>query len=100
LLDNAPADPEAGSLMSNDSCIKAVFLPPSITTLIQLMDQDVLEALKRRYRRCLLHKLLLEDKDGQSVIEYANSINLKHVVYMVDSAWDDIPASNFNRINY
>ena len=51
------------------------------------MDQGVLEALKGRYRRRLLHKLLLEDKDGQSMVEYAK---LKHVVYMVvASAWDD-----------
>ena len=41
----------------------------------------------------MLHNLLLEDKDGQSVVEYAKSINLKDVVYMVASAWDDIPAS-------
>ena len=92
---NTPAHSEAASLMSYNSCIKAIFLPPSTTALIQPMDQGVLEALKRRYSRCLLHKFLLEDEDRQSVIEYAKSINLKHVVYMVDSAWDDIPASNF-----
>ena len=97
LLDNAPAHPEAGSLMSDDGCIKAMFLPPNTTALIQPMDQGVLEALKRRYRRRLLHKLLLEDKDGQSMIEYAKSINLKDVVYMVASAWDDIPASTFKK---
>ena len=97
LLDNVPAHPEAGSLASDDGCIKAMFLPPNTTALIQLMDQGVLEALKRRYRRHLLHNLLLEDKDGQSVVEYAKSINLKDVVYMVASAWEDIPTLTFKR---
>ena len=77
LLDNAPAHPEAGSLASDDGCIKAMFLPPNTTALIQPMDQGVLEALKRRYRRRLLHNLLLEDKDWQSMVDYAKSIHLK-----------------------
>ena len=49
------------------------------------------------YRRRLLHNLLLEDKDGHSMVEYAKSINIKDVVYMVDSAWEDIPALTFKR---
>jgi len=81
--------------MSNDGCIKAMFLPLNTTALIQPIDQGVLEALKRRYRRCLLYKLLLEDEGGQSMIEYAKSVNLIKVAYMVDSAWDDIPATTF-----
>ena len=91
LLDNAPAHPEAESLMSDDHCIKAMFLLPNTIALIQPMDQGVLEALKRRYRRCLL---LLEDKGGQSVFEYAN---LKDVVYIVASAKVNISASTFKK---
>ena len=97
LLDNAPAHPEAGSLMSDDRCIKSMFLPPNTTALIQPMDQGVLEALKRRYRRRLLQKLPLEDKDGQTMVEYSKSINLNDAVYMVASAWDSIPASTFKK---
>jgi len=97
LLDNAPAHPEAESLMSDDSSIKALFLPPNTTALIQPMDKGILEALKRRYRRHLPHKLLLEDTDGRSMVEFAKSVNLKDVVYMVASAWEDIPASTFKK---
>ena len=74
-----------------------MFLSPNTTVLIQTIDQGVLAALKRRYRRCLMHKLLLENKDRQSMAEYAKSVILKHVVYMVASVWNDIPASTFKK---
>ena len=47
LLDNCSAHPNADELVSTDGKIKAVFLPPNVTSLIQPMDQGILEALKR-----------------------------------------------------
>ncbi len=61
LLDNAPAHPDVSSLTSQDGNIKAMFLPPNTTAIIQPMDQGVLEAMKRNYKRSVLQKLLLED---------------------------------------
>ena len=75
-LDNAPAHPDCCVLVSHDKAIKAMFLPPNTTALIQPMDQGVLEALKRRYRRSMLQKLLLQDQAGQSVIECIKSIKM------------------------
>ena len=97
LLDNAPAHPDCSVLVSQDKAIKAMFLPPNTTALIQPMDQGVLEALKRRYRRLMLQKLLLQDQAGQSVIEGLKNINIKDVVYMSAAAWDDIPALTLTR---
>jgi len=45
-LDNAPSHPSEEELMKRD--IKAIFLPPNVTSLIQPMDQGVIEWLKRR----------------------------------------------------
>lgn len=59
------------------------------------MDQGVLEALKRKYRRSMLQKLLLQDQAGQSVIE---GINMKDVVFMSADAWDDILAVTLNSL--
>lgn len=87
---HAPAHPEAITLMSNDKGITAMFLPPDTTALIQLMDQGVLEAMKRRYRKAILRKLLLED-EGRSIIDFVKSINIKDV-YTIATAWDDVPA--------
>ena len=91
VLDNAPAHPNAASLVSQDGNIKAMFLPSNTTSILQPLDQGMLEALKRRYRKSLLQKLLLEDQEGRSIIQFVKQINMKDVVYMTASAWDDIP---------
>ena len=97
LLDNAPAHPDSSVLVSRDKSITAMFLPPNTTALIQPMDQGVLEALKRRYRRSVLQKILLEDEAGQFVIQCIKNIDIKDVVYMSAAAWDDIPALTLTR---
>lgn len=91
LLDNAPVHPDSSSLVSLDGSIRAMFLPPNTTCLVQPMDQGVLEAMKRRYRNALLQRLLLEDQEGRSIVEFCKSINIKDVVYMSAAAWEDIP---------
>ena len=47
LLDNCSAHLDESELISQDGLVKAVFLPPNVTSLIQPMDQGVLKALKR-----------------------------------------------------
>ena len=50
LLDNAPSHPASSTLVSADGNIKCLFLPPNVTSLVQPMDQGVLENLKRIYK--------------------------------------------------
>ena len=92
LLDNAPAHPDEVGSSTTDKTIKATFLPPNTTALIQPMDQGVLEALKQRYRKTLLRKLLLLDQEGSSMIGFLKKINVKDVLYMAADAWEDIPS--------
>ena len=92
LLDNAPSHPDLPTLVSKDGHIKALFLPPNTISLFQPMDQGVIEAMKRRYRKALLQKLLLEDQEGRSIIQFVKQINMKDVVYMTAAAWQDIPS--------
>ena len=89
LLDNAPSHPDLPTLVSKDGNIKALFLPPNTTSLFQPMDQGVIEAMKRRYRKALLQKL---DQDGRSIIQFVKQISMKDVVYMTAAAWEDIPS--------
>lgn len=47
LLDNAPTHPSCDILNEKDEFIKVMFLPPNKTSLLQPMDQGVIETLKR-----------------------------------------------------
>ena len=90
LLDNCSAHPNADELVSTDGKIKAVFLPPNVTSLIQPMDQGILEALKRHYRRKLLEELLFQDDEGISIVEYLKSTDMLKVITIVAASWDEI----------
>ena len=67
LLDNCSAHPNDDELVSADGKIIAKFLPANVTSLIQPMDQGVLVAIKRRYKRKLLEELVLEDGNGRTI---------------------------------
>ena len=56
LIDNCSARPD--ELSRRDGYVKCMFLPPNTTSLIQPMDQGVLQAMTNRYKRKLLQKVI------------------------------------------
>ena len=54
LLDNAPSHPSTEILQSRDGKVTTLFLPANTTSIIQPMDQGILEALKRHYFYAIL----------------------------------------------
>ena len=72
------------------------FLPPNTTSIIQPMDQGVLENLKRRYKCALLQKLLLSLDDGTPQ-QFVKGLNIKDCIYMCAKAWDDIREESLSR---
>ena len=97
LMDNAPAHPEASSLSSKEGNIKAVFLPANTTAVLQPMDQGVLVAVKKRYKRAMLQMLLIDNEDNStSLMDSVKQIDMKKVVYMSASAWNDITSSTIS----
>ncbi len=85
--------PDEDELVSSDGKIKAVFLPPNVTSQIQPMDQGVLESIKRRYRRKLLEELLFKNDEGVSVIDFRKKIDMLKVVHLIASSWDEISSA-------
>ena len=88
VLDNCPAHPDAEYLVSDDGKIIALYLPPNVTSLIQPMDQGVLVALKRHYKRKLLRRLVIEDDNGASIPQFLKSIDMKVVVELLSESWN------------
>ncbi|GFV96259.1 jerky protein homolog-like [Trichonephila clavipes] len=77
LIDNALSHPDTEELSSGE--IKAIFLPPNVTPLLQPMDQGVLQTLKQIYRKQFL-RTLIED-DTVSLVAKIKQTNMKDVVY-------------------
>ena len=96
VLDNCSAHPDQDLLISRDGQVKAVFLPPSVSALIQPMDQGVLESLKRCYRKSLLRDLLLSGED-LDVVQFLKAVNLRTVVEKAAIAWACIGTDTIRR---
>lgn len=88
ILDNATTHPDAQYI--RDKEIKAIFLPPNVTSLIQPMDQGVLAALKKRYRRKLLSSLILAMEEGNDLITKLKKIDLIDVIGWVSQCWNEL----------
>ncbi|KRY12213.1 Jerky -like protein-like [Trichinella patagoniensis] len=65
-----------------------LFLPPNASSLVQPMDQTVIQCLKKRYRKQLLRKIVLSEADGGDLVSQLKSISLKNCCYMIAQAWD------------
>lgn len=64
ILSNAPAHPSASRLCSKHRCMKTLFLPPSTTSMIQHMDQGIVESANRHCRNIFLKLCLIVVEDG------------------------------------
>ncbi|KAF2890091.1 hypothetical protein ILUMI_16082 [Ignelater luminosus] len=70
--------------------IKAIFLPPNVTSLIQPMDQEVIEWLKRRYRRKYISSILEKSEEGCNILEAMKSLNIKDAIYTIAESWEEL----------
>lgn len=92
VLDNCSAHHDGCELMSDDGLIQVLFLPPNVTSECQPMDQGVISAIKRRYKRKLMLKLVLED-EHLSFDQRLKNISLKMSIDWLASSWDEISCS-------
>ena len=97
LIDNCSAHSDPEELASADGNIVDKFLPPNVPALIQPIDQGILESMKRRYRKTLLHRLIIADEMGTSIIDFLKTVDMKMVIELVAEAWDEISSSTLRR---
>ena len=95
VLGNCSAHPDETELIAKDGKVIAKYLPPNVTSLVQPMDQGVLESLKRRYRRKILEELIFQDEEGTTIPDYLKSINMLNVSNLIGACWDEIPNKTF-----
>ncbi|KAK3862648.1 hypothetical protein Pcinc_031507 [Petrolisthes cinctipes] len=93
LLDNCKAHPPAEVLSMGN--IIVVYLPPNVTSVIQPMDQGVIQNFKVNYRRSFMRKLVNYD-DG-SISEFQRAFNVKDAIFMASLAWQDVKQQTLKR---
>lgn len=103
LLDNAPAHPCVEDLVGLDGRIKVMYLPPNTTSIMQPMDQGVIEACKRHYRfkyqsECLVvleNETDVDDGDtrGARTLENFKAYNIRNAVFNWAEAWHSLNAT-------
>nr|XP_045587744.1 tigger transposable element-derived protein 7-like [Procambarus clarkii] len=100
LVDNAPAHPIA-KLTSPDGKITCMALPPNTTSLIQPMDQGVIYALKRLYKRAMnveIMEVLLSQEDerlnkdtrASRTLENFKKYSIKDAIYIWAKQWNEL----------
>ena len=83
-LDNCSAYPSEKELLDGTITIK--FLPPNVTAVLQPVDQEVLEPIKRVYRKSNLRDLVTQTIF--TIQDFLKRIDMIKVVDSVASAWD------------
>jgi hypothetical protein len=87
IIDDCKAHPPATELVSERRNICAAFLPPNFTSVIQPVDQGVIENLKSIYRRDSLRILVNYDGSHEQFISQYSS---KDAVFNLACAWSAV----------
>ena len=61
------------------------------------MDQDVIEKMKRMYRKEMLRKLLILDESEEGVLSACKKYNINDCCYMLRDAWKCLTQDNLSR---
>ena len=98
LLDNAPSYPLTETLTSADRKATTCFLQPNCTSVLQPMDQGILEAFKRHYKKQLLRHVILENESYMlTVPEIVKKLTIKDGVYWSAQAWEEATSTSLSR---
>ena len=95
-LDNAPSHTKFITSNGNDSNIQCIFFPPNTTSLIQPMDQGVLDTIKRHYRKKFMRTALSEDNESKTLAEVKKIITIKDAIFWSAEAWSEITPHNIS----
>lgn len=82
-------------IVSEDSHMFAMFLPPNITACIQPMDQNVIQNVKLNYRKSLLVNCLA--LCSENLMDSLKSITLKDTVFLLANCWANVKTSLINK---
>lgn len=85
-LDNAPCHPSVEKLTQGH--IKAYYYPPNTTSILQPLDQGIIENWKRHYRFKFIKSILDAEKNGINLLDHLKSVTIKDVIEWSHESWE------------
>ena len=91
-IDNCSAHP---GLEDKLEVTKLVFFPPNTTSVLQPMDQGIIQAIKSQYRHRIVEKILTSV--GDDALGDSPAITLLDAVNLVSSAWKSVSPETISK---
>ncbi|XP_070581983.1 tigger transposable element-derived protein 4-like [Ptychodera flava] len=89
-IDNAPTHPPNAVRLTNT---KLIFFPPKTTSKLQPLDQGIIAAMKKTYRKRLLRAVLSKAEDESlSANEIARTVNVLDACHWIGRSWNEVTA--------
>ena len=84
-IDNCPAHPTL-----DFEHVELVFLPPNTTSRLQPMDAGIIQAMKLRYRRCIVQHLLARIDQETPASELGKQVNVLDAIMWLTASWSEV----------
>lgn len=81
IIDNCTAHP----VITNLKAIQLEFLPPNVTSVLQPLDQGVIQCFKSNYRKMLVRRMIAA-MENENLYE----IDVLGAMHLAKSAWNDV----------
>ncbi|XP_057326796.1 jerky protein homolog-like isoform X5 [Microplitis mediator] len=80
-----------------DGDIEVTFLSANEMSIVNPLDQEILEYLKRHYKLNLINKILEAQKNQISSVQFVKNINVKDAIFWIDESWQKITKNTIYR---
>lgn len=70
--------------------IEVTFFPPNVTSLVQPMDQGILQATKLKYQKKFVNSIIEAESQKCSLINHLKTVNIKMAIDWVAEAWKEV----------
>lgn len=97
-VDNCSAHPHQDELNNISGTVRTEYLPPNTTSLIQPMDQGIIETAKRLYRHRLVSALV--SKRDMNLKERLATIDVLYAVREIAHAWSMVKPQTLSKAWY
>lgn len=97
LLDNTPSQQESLNTLQTSVPKEVVYLPPSKTSLLQSLDQDIISNFKATIRWTCKQLFMSKNGQEQSIRDFWKSYIMK-AIKNISTAWKEVSSTCMNKV--